>query len=161
MTHTRTLTPQLFEWPQITWQHVAASCAVPLFLRNYRIAGEWYCDGGIVDPLPLAAAVAMGARRIVTVNLLKHRPWLVRAAVRGLRRLSRYAPIVPHDVAVIDVSPDSPLGPVRESMYWSRETAVSRIERGRRDARARKAAIVQWSEREFQELGNVPYPSPA
>jgi predicted acylesterase/phospholipase RssA len=161
MTHTRTCTPTLVEWPEAGWTHLAASCAVPLFLRNYQFGGEWYSDGGLVDPLPTEAAIKMGARSIVAVNLLKHRPWAVRLGVEVLRRWSGYAPPRAGDIKLIEVCADSPLGAVRDSMYWSRESAARLIERGRQDARKAKPAIVQWSEREIPELGNLPYSSSA
>ena len=161
VTHTRTLTPRLFEWPEVEWTHVAASCAVPLFLGSHRIGDQWYSDGGLLDPLPLASAIAMGATKIVTVNLLKHRPWPVRAAVLALRRWSRYNSPRTDGVSIMEVSPDSPLGPVRDSMYWSAETSARLIERGRKDAGRIKEAIVQWCVRENQEFGNIPNLSPA
>lgn len=161
LTRTRTLTPTLFEWPNLEWTHVAASCGVPVFLRNYQIAGEWYSDGGLVDPLPLRGAIAMGARQILAVNALKHRPWPIRMTVRGLRRWAGYVPPKTGEISVMEVSPESALGPARDSMYWTPETAGRLIERGRKDALRMKPAIVQWSEREIRELGNVPYPSSA
>jgi predicted acylesterase/phospholipase RssA len=62
--------PVLFTGSQITWRHLAASCAVPAFLPQYRLDGVWYADGGLLGALPLWGAIKMGATRIVTVNVL-------------------------------------------------------------------------------------------
>lgn len=90
VTETRTCRPRLFQWPGVTWKHLAASCGVPVFLPTYEIDGVYYSDGGLVDPLPLWAAIELGATEIVTVDLMKHRPLPVRAVVRALRAYSGY-----------------------------------------------------------------------
>src|SRR5690349_8666389 len=36
------LKPRIVEGSQITWQHLAASCAVPLVLPQVMIDGRWY-----------------------------------------------------------------------------------------------------------------------
>ncbi|MGH9303602.1 MAG: patatin-like phospholipase family protein [Acidimicrobiales bacterium] len=41
-----------------------ASCALPAFYPVVSIDGERYLDGGVVDNVPLSAALAAGARRI-------------------------------------------------------------------------------------------------
>lgn len=161
LTRIPSLQPALFEGEAIRWQHIAGSCAVPFFLRHHQIDGEWYSDGGLIDPLPLNAAIAMGATKIVTVNVLKHRPWAVRKFVKHLRRRSGYRVNRPDHVSIVDVSPDSPLGPLRDAMHWRRESIGAMIERGRRDARNRKDEIVQLSNREIPEFGNLPHPSAA
>ena len=56
-TETRTCRPRLFRWPDVTWRHIAASCGVPVFLPTYQIDGVYYSDGGLIDPLPLWAAL--------------------------------------------------------------------------------------------------------
>jgi predicted acylesterase/phospholipase RssA len=129
------LTPLLFRSPEAGWQHVLGSCSVPLFLKQCRIGPERYSDGGLVDPVPLWAAVEMGATRVVTVNVLKHRPWVVRQVVRGLRKYSGYSPCSTTAIEVVDISPAEPLGSARESMFWSRINAEKWIEAGQRDAR--------------------------
>jgi NTE family protein len=134
LTHIPSLRPTLFQTPQVSWHHIAASCSVPLFLRQHRIDGHWYSDGGLVDPLPLNAAIAMGATRIVAVNVMNHRPLPIRLAVGAMRRLTHYSNRVPDGVQVVEVSPDSALGPVRDSVYWQRDKIAALIERGRRDA---------------------------
>jgi NTE family protein len=137
------LKPTLFRTPGITWMHLAASCAVPIFLRHHRIDGHYYSDGGIVDPLPIWAAVEMGAEAIVTVDVLKHRPWLIRQAVRGLQWWAAYKTPVFHGVRIVDVSPLGGLGGIRDSMEWSHQRAAAWIDRGRSDARAALPQVVE------------------
>jgi NTE family protein len=143
LTRVPDLKPTLFRTPDITWKHIAGSCAVPGFLRHHRIGGCYYTDGGIVDPLPVWAAVEMGATAIVTVNVLKHRPWFIRFGVRALRRWACYSPASFDRIRLVDVSPSGRLGTARDSMYWSREKVSEWIERGRRDAQHAKTGVVE------------------
>lgn len=124
--------PQRYEWPDLTWQHLAASCSVPVFLPQYRLAGDLTWDGGIMDPLPVWAALEMGATRIVAVNVLKQRPLFIRAAVGCLRAWSGYRPAAP-GVEFVEIAPRVRLGPMRDSMKWTPELAGRWIEMGRAD----------------------------
>jgi predicted acylesterase/phospholipase RssA len=137
------LKPTLFRTPEIGWEHIAGSCAVPGFLRQHRINGRYYSDGGLVDPLPVWAAVEMGATVIVTVDVLKHRPWLIRQAVRGLQRWAGYRRIRVDEIPILDISPSGGLGGPRDSMVWSYERASAWIQRGRLDARAALPQVVE------------------
>lgn len=141
------LKQRVFEWPDIGWQHIAASCGVPGFLPTQRIDGTAYCDGGLLDPLPLSAALQMGAREIVAVNLLKHRPAPLRAFVKGLQICSGYSRASADEVSMIEISPSEPLGSARDSMYWTAENTRRWIALGRKDAQAAADRI-----REFAHL---------
>jgi len=142
--------PVLFRSPDVTWRHIAASCSVPLFLTQHRIDGNFYSDGGLVDPLPLQAAIAMGARRIVCVNLLKHRPWPVRASVKALRALAGYAPPDRNSLNIIEISPSQSLGSANDSMRWSQSSTARWIEAGRRDSETALPDLVKWRDRDWQ-----------
>jgi len=48
---------------------VLASCAVPGILPPVRIDGEHFIDGGIVNSIPVARAVALGARSIYVLQV--------------------------------------------------------------------------------------------
>lgn len=48
---------------------VLASCAVPGILPPVRIGDEHYIDGGIVNSIPVARAVALGARKIYVLQV--------------------------------------------------------------------------------------------
>jgi NTE family protein len=46
-----------------------ASCALPGVFPPSRIGGRWLMDGALVNPLPISAARALGARLVIAVNL--------------------------------------------------------------------------------------------
>jgi NTE family protein len=137
------LRPVLFESPNVDWRHVVDSCAVPVFLPNYSIDGETYSDGGIIDPLPLWAALQMGATTIVTVNVLKHRPWFMRTIVGTLQALTAYRQRDCSGVRIVDISPSGRLGSFRDSMYWDAGRIGKWIEQGRRDALRSEPRVVE------------------
>jgi NTE family protein len=134
VTETRTGRQRMFRWPDLTWMHLAASCGVPGFLPTYRIDGVHYCDGGLIDPLPLWAALELGATEIVSINVMNQRPLPVRAVVRVLRAYSRYEAPVADRATVIPINPTERLGAPRDAVYWSRSNADRWIELGRKDA---------------------------
>jgi NTE family protein len=142
VTRTRTMQPALFEWPDANWLHIAASCGVPFILPQQVIERQLYCDGGIVDPLPLGAAIAMGATRIVTVNVLRHRPWVVQRAVRAIHIATGYRLPDAAGIRVLDISPGGRLGTARDSMYWSAGNTRRWIDEGRAAAMGQRDAIM-------------------
>ena len=58
---------------EFTPEHLAASCAVPLVLPQKRIEGRWFSDGGLLNPLPVWAAVDLGATEIVALMVGRRR----------------------------------------------------------------------------------------
>jgi NTE family protein len=48
---------------------MAASYALPGIFPPRRIGGRWLMDGALVNPLPISAARALGARLVIAVNL--------------------------------------------------------------------------------------------
>jgi len=53
---------------QITADHALASAAVPLLFPAVRIDGEFYCDGGLRQNVPLSPARRLGADGLIVVN---------------------------------------------------------------------------------------------
>ena len=47
---------------------VRASVSIPGLLRPQRLDGRWLIDGGVVNPVPVSAARALGAGTIIAVN---------------------------------------------------------------------------------------------
>ncbi len=139
--------PQLFRNQEITWEHLAASCAVPLFLRQPQIDGFTHADGGLLDSINLWAAFAMGATSVVIVNCWKpQQPWLLEKSVgwlahRRREKQRREKPQNPLQNRVILIEPELPLGRLRDAMYWSQPLAGDLIARGRADALAKKQII--------------------
>ena len=52
---------------KLTPAHLEASCSVPIFLPPVKIDKHYYVDGSVGMDRPLAAAVIMGATRILTI----------------------------------------------------------------------------------------------
>jgi NTE family protein len=46
-----------------------ASYALPGIFKPVRIAEHWFIDGGVVNPIPVSACRALGARMVIAVNL--------------------------------------------------------------------------------------------
>ncbi|MEZ4293436.1 MAG: patatin-like phospholipase family protein [Polyangiaceae bacterium] len=53
---------------QITARHALASAAIPILFRAVAIDGEYHCDGGLRQNVPLSPARRLGARRVLVVN---------------------------------------------------------------------------------------------
>lgn len=51
------------------WDAVRASIALPGFLTPVRAGDQWLVDGGLVNPVPVSLCRAMGAEKIIAVNL--------------------------------------------------------------------------------------------
>lgn len=50
-------------------QALLASSAIPGLFPPVRIGGELYVDGGVADPTDIAAAVELGAERVIAISL--------------------------------------------------------------------------------------------
>ena len=131
------LRPTLFEMPDLTWEHLAASCAIFGVLPQIRIGGRLYTDGGLLHPLPLWAATAMGATDILAINVLPYTPnSTLQTVVRAFRRMAPSPPCADPDCRVVVLEPARLLGTPKESIYWSESRAREWIELGRREAQA-------------------------
>lgn len=130
------LKPRIVRGPEVTWRHLAASCAVPLLLPQVKIDGRWYSDGGLLNPLPVWAAVELGATEILALDVLREFPsaWL-RPAVRLFRAFFGHHPPVPDGVRVIQAAPSEPLGCLRDMLHWEAEKIERWLALGARDGR--------------------------
>jgi NTE family protein len=143
LTSVRPLRTRVFWDDEITWRHLCASCGVPLLLRQYKLNGQWWADGGLLDAVPVEAAIEAGATRIVAVNILPAcAPLALRAGRAALRVVSghRKAPI-PAGVRVLTIEPGLALGAWRETAVWQRERISDWIARGQSDAARALAAV--------------------
>ncbi len=130
---------EVVEHPHVSWQHLAASCGVPLFLKQYTIDGVPYTDGGLVAALPRWAAIRMGARCAITVNALAHRcDWPAVAGARLLRRWSGFRDQPPPEFRAIALDPLGPLGAAGEMIRWRRDRVAEWIDQGRAAVRRNK-----------------------
>jgi NTE family protein len=132
----RRLETQVFWDDAVTWRHLCASCGVPILLKQYRIDGSRWADGGLLSALPLQAAIDAGATRIVAVNVLPaHPPAALRIARGLLKTAARYRPkLAPAGVEVLRIEPGDALGAWRNAYVWDRECVRAWMERGRQDA---------------------------
>ncbi len=127
--------PRLARGPDLTWQHLAASAAIPGLFDQHRIDGRIYRDGGLLDALPLWAAAEMGAERIIAVNALPVPPnGLIRHFMKAVRAVTPRQPKMPQSIEVIQISPSGSLGSANDALCWKRENATRWIEQGRVDA---------------------------
>ncbi len=116
------LKPRIFSGSDVTWRHLAASCAIPGVLPQYKIGARWYTDGGLLNPLPVWAAVELGATRIIALHVLPEIPSrLLRPFVKGFRRVAGHNPPIPSGVAVTILKPDRPLGSITDALRWRRD----------------------------------------
>src|SRR5579863_6768128 len=96
----------------ITWEHLAASCAIPFGFPPVRIGGKRYVDGGLRGALPLWAAEQMGATHALALNVLN--TWefrLLHKTMWGLRPGAH--------LEVQTLEPSQRLGSLRDAVVWS------------------------------------------
>lgn len=126
---------RLFVGEEIRWQHLAASCAVPLCYPPVRIGAGRYCDGGLLAPVPVWVAADMGAKRVVLVNLLpKPVSRGLRLAVRVVQAVAPQKSRPPAETEVLAIAPSAPLGRLRDSLFWCKANVERWLRQGRSDA---------------------------
>ena len=129
------LKPRTITGPVIHAEHLLASCAVPLAARPRRIDGHWYLDGGLLNPLPVWAAVELGATRIIALNALPNIPSaLLRPFVKAFRYGFGHHPSLPSGVELTTLVPHRPLGSLHDAISWNPENAARWIEQGATEA---------------------------
>ncbi len=135
LTEVPRLVPRLFLNEEITWQHLAATCAIPMGLPPQRIGGRWYVDGGLLGALPLWPVAKMGATRAIAVNALPFLPLsALSAGVSAVRRVS--PPLPPTvNIQVTMIVPEGGLGTVTDAIRWNRDNILRMVDRGAADAR--------------------------
>lgn len=127
--------PRIFRDSEITWQHLAASCALPVALPQVRIGTQWYSDGGLLGALPSWAAAELGATRIIGLQALAQPPsWWLGQAARAFRAVAGHNPPVPPGVEVLEIHPRQRLGSVRDTMQWKRGNIERWLQQGAEDA---------------------------
>ena len=119
----------------VSWKHLVASCAVPGIVRPRRIDGRWCADGGLVNPLPVWAAVELGATRIVALNALPEIPSAVlKPLVRAFRAAFGYQPLLPPRIRLTTLTPGERLGSLWSAIRWDSAKAAHWIALGQQDA---------------------------
>ena len=127
--------PRIFRESEITWQHLAASCALPFALPQVRIGTHWYSDGGLLGALPSWAAAELGAKHILALQALPQSPsWWLHQFVRAFRGVAGHNPPVPAGIEVGEIRPGRRLGSVRDTIQWKRSNIERWLEQGADDA---------------------------
>ena len=124
---------RLVRAPDITWRHLAATCAIPGAFPAVAIENRQFVDGGLLGALPLWAAAEMGATHAVALNCLTS------LSFRMLRALLRPRRAAGLEVSLIE--PEEPLGSLRDTVCWSKSNLERWIEMGERDAKRVLTAI--------------------
>jgi NTE family protein len=125
----------MFWHPEITAAHLVATCSIPIVMPTVRIADKRYIDGGIIEKLPVQAAIDAGATRIIAIDALPQMDhWWLRMGnlvARSFRPRRHFPP----EVEIITIAPSEPLGNSDAAVFWKRENIERWIDLGYRDAR--------------------------
>jgi predicted acylesterase/phospholipase RssA len=111
---------------EIRWEHLAATCAIPLGFPPVKIRGKQYVDGGLMGALPVWVGEAMGATRAIALNVLTTLPFRALRTVFRVRQPGRNFPVVL-------IEPSTRLGPLKEAVCWSADRIKRWIELGEQD----------------------------
>ena len=125
---------RLVRAPNITWQHLAATCSIPGAFPAVAIENRQFVDGGLLGSLPLWAAEEMGATHAVALNCLTN------LSFRMMRSLLRPRGASPSLVVTL-IEPSEQLGSLKEAVCWSHSNIERWIELGERDAKRALSAI--------------------
>jgi NTE family protein len=128
------LKPHIVRDRDITWQHLAASCAIPAAFPPVEIGGRRYVDGGLRGGLPLWAAHELGATRAVALNVLNTSGFRLLHRVMG-----RKSAAVSLEVVLIE--PSRRLGRLRDAVRWSAGNIQRWIAQGEQDAKCILSSI--------------------
>ena len=131
------LQSRLIQPEQITWQHLAASCSIPVLFPAQRIAGKRYIDGGLLNVFPLWAARELGATRVVAINAMPAIPSpVLHVAAEAMRWLRPQERALVNGIDVIHISPSEPLGSLWNLIRWNRDCIERWIDLGYRDGQS-------------------------
>jgi predicted acylesterase/phospholipase RssA len=130
----------------VTADHLLATASIPLAMPCVSIGGKTFTDGGLLEDVPLWAAVKMGATRIVAIDGMHFNcPWWYRA---GVRPMGLFAPRIKavRQVPTTIIRPSRPLGDYQEALTWNRARIQAWIDLGYSDARQKLAHLNPVSE---------------
>ncbi len=134
VTAVRGLRVHLFRNEEITWLHLAASCAIAFGFRTVAIEGRHYTDGGLLGALPLWAAGDTGASRAIGLLSMPRLPSAVgRALLRVFRGLAPAPPVTRQVAEARILTPSEPMGSLSDLLFWRRDNIERWLALGRRD----------------------------
>jgi NTE family protein len=133
----------LVKYPHITAAHLQATCSIPLFLPAVRIDGKRFLDGGLLEKIPLWAALEMGATRIIAIDSLPQvGRWWLRAGT-DIARMFKPRRRYPKDLDLTMIRPSGYLGDANDAVFWKKENIIRWIEMGRKDTAAALRDLVK------------------
>lgn len=134
MVQVRGLHARLVQHPNVTPDHLQATCSIPLFLPAVKIGGKRYLDGGLFEKLPIWAALEMGATRIIAIDSMPRvGKWWLHLGINiayAFKPTRRYPP----DLDITLISPSGTLGDANDAVFWKRRNIERWVEMGERDA---------------------------
>jgi hypothetical protein len=93
----------------------------------------------LLNPLPVWAAVELGATRIVALQALPEIPSaLLKPLVRAFRAIFGHHPKLQSSVELITIEPSQSLGSLFDALYWKRENIDRWLDQGKTDVWAAK-----------------------
>jgi NTE family protein len=127
------LAQRLVKYPDVTAEHLQATASIPICLPTVRIGGDRYLDGGLMEKLPVWAAIEMGATRIIAIDCMRISNWWIRVGMSAFRRLKRRRKLPP-ELDITIVTPEAPLGGWNDAVFWKQRNIERWIAQGARDA---------------------------
>lgn len=142
LTDLRRMKAVTFRDVEVTPAHLAASCAVPPIRWPVKIGGRWYLDGGLLNPLPLFAAVECGATEILALNALPRLPGVVLPAItKPFYNRYSYRPATPSQVKVVTIAARPGMGSWLDAVRWNKVNAQQWLAEGAAVALANISAL--------------------
>lgn len=130
-----TMKRRIYRDGEITWRHLAASCAVPAVLPQVKIDGRWCSDGGLLEALPISAAVDLGATEILALHVLPRFPApMLEPFVKGFRSVFGTQRAALPEVAVTVRQPSAVLGDLKSTLWGTQQQVEEWIQLGVKDA---------------------------
>jgi len=133
------LRSRLFTGDSVTATHLLATASIPLAMPSVSIDGRTFTDGGLLEDVPLWAALKMGATRIIAIDAMHFDcPWWYRL---GVSPMGWFAPRVgsAKRASITLIRPSRPLGDYQEALAWDRSRIRMWIDLGYADARQQMA----------------------
>jgi NTE family protein len=113
---------------EIRWEHLAATCSIPLAFPPMRIGGHLYIDGGFRAGLPLWAAGELGATRALALNVLSTVEFRVLQLLLWRKRGAG-------NLKLQCLEPSHRLGSLKDAFVWNANNIERWMAQGEEDAR--------------------------
>jgi NTE family protein len=113
---------------EIRWEHLAATCSIPLAFPPMRVGEHLYVDGGFRAGLPLWAAEELGATGALAMNVLNTVEFRVLQVLLWRKR-------VEGNLKVQCLEPSRRLGSLKQAFIWNANNIERWMAQGEEDAR--------------------------